>query len=227
VLQQNDLSFRLRANGAVFVAGDGTQCKASSVSRALSLPALEARLGAWREVTPAATVAAPVRSYRRQTSQERTQQTALYAAYLAERNAIRVHKTELRRATKALRERRIAEARRQAKLRRAAVKLLGRGLAATIANQTIRSQLHREIQLAKSAYTKARKEIQAEHPLHSWKQWQKLKSRRRAALTTVQQPGLERSVDRTMTPSQGAASLNSRQPPPSRDAARDDEERGR
>ncbi|MBM4201750.1 MAG: conjugal transfer protein TraI, partial [Gammaproteobacteria bacterium] len=79
VLQQNDLSFRLRGNGAVFVAGDGTQCKASSVSRALSLPALEARLGAWREVTPAATVAAPVRSYRRQTSQERTQQTALYA----------------------------------------------------------------------------------------------------------------------------------------------------
>ncbi|MGY6215737.1 TraI/MobA(P) family conjugative relaxase [Methylolobus aquaticus] len=226
-LQQNDLSFRRRGNGAVFVAGDGTQCKASSVSRALSLPALEARLGPWREVTPAATVVAPVRSYRRQTLQERTQQTALYATYLAERSAARVRKNEARRVAKALRERRIAEARRQAKLRRAAVKLLGRGLAATIAYQTIRSQLHREIQQAKTAYTQARKQLQAEQPLHSWKQWQKLESRRRAAPTKVQRPGLERSADRMRTPSPGAASLKSRNPAPSRDAARDDEERSR
>jgi len=215
VLQQNDLSFRLRGNGAVFVAGDGTLCKASSVSRALSLPALEARLGAWPGPVVGPSTPDQVRSYRRQNSQERTQQSVLYSAYLAERNAARLRKTELRRAAKTLRERRIAEARRQAKLRRAAVKLLGRGLAATVAYQTIRSQLHREIQQAKTDYTQARKQLQAEHPLHAWKQWQKLQTRR-AALASAQRPGL----DRTRTPV-------SRVREPMRDAVRDDEERGR
>ena len=227
VLQQNDLSFRRRGNGAVFVAGDGTQCKASSVSRALSLPALEARLGPWTEVTLEKKGVPAARSYRRRTPQEQTQQTALYAAYLAEQNAARLRKTELRRVAKTLRERRIAEARRQARLRRAAVKLLGRGLAATVAYQTIRSQLHREIQRAKTAYTEARKQLQAEHPLHSWQQWQTLQARRRAALNTMQRPGLVRRLDRTRTPLPGAASLNSRKPAPSRDSARDDEEQSR
>ncbi len=227
VLQQNGLSFRLRGNGAVFVAGDGTQCKASSVSRPLSLPALQARLGPWPGPAVGPSAPAPVRSYLRQTSPERTQQTALYATYLAERNSARVRKTELRRAAKALRERRIAEARRHAKLQRAAVKLLGRGLAATVAYQTIRSQLHREIQQAKAAYTEARKQIQAEHPLHSWKQWQKRQTRRQVVLTASQGQGLDRSVDRTRTSSSGAASLKSGNPVPTRDSARDDEERGR
>ena len=223
VLQQNDLSFRLRGNGAVFVAGDGTQCKASSVSRALSLPALEARLGPWQEVTPAASFVPAARSYRRRTPQEQTQQTALYAAYLAERNAARVRKTEARRVAKVLRERRIAEARRQAKLRRAAVKLLGRRLAATVAYQTIRSQLHREIQEAKTAYTEARKQLQVEHPLYSWKHWQKLQARRRSVIATAQRP----SLDRTSTPPPGAASGSPGHRAPTRDAARDDEERSR
>ncbi|WP_139557996.1 TraI/MobA(P) family conjugative relaxase [Methylotetracoccus oryzae] len=227
VLQQNDLSFRLRGNGAVFVAGDGTQCKASSVSRTLSLPGLEARLGPRPEVTPGTTVVPTARSYRRRTPPEQTQLTALYAAFLAERNAARRRKTELRRAAKVLCERRIAEARRQARLRRAAVKLLGRGLAATVAYQTIRSQLHREIQQAKTAYSEARKQLQAEHPLHSWKQWLKLQARRRAVVTTSQRPGLERSVDRMRTPSLGAASTSPGHRARSRDSARDDEERGR
>jgi len=224
VLQANDLSFRLRGNGAVFVAGDGTQCKASSVSRALSLPALEARLGPRPDVTLETTGITPTRSYRRRTPQEQTQQTALYAAYLAERNAARVRKTEARRAAKVLRERRIAEARRQARLRRAAVKLLGRGLAATVAYQTIRSQLHREIQQAKTAYTEARKQIQAEHPLHSWKQWQKLQARRRSVIATAQRPVLDRGLDRTRTPPPGAVSGSPGHRAPSRDSARDDEE---
>lgn len=227
VLQKNDLTFRLRGNGAVFVAGDGTQCKASSVSRALSLPALQARLGPWRGPVVGPSASAPVRSYRRQTLPERTQQTARYAAYLAERNAARLRKTELRRVAKALRERRIAEARRHAKLQRAAVKLLGRGLAATMAYQTIRSQLHRDIQQAKIAYTEARKEIQAEQPLHFWRQWQKPQTRRRAAVASAQRPGLERSVDRARNPSLGAASASPNHRTPSRDSARDDEERSR
>ncbi len=217
VLQANDLSFRLRGNGAVFVAGDGTRCKASSVSRALSLPALEARLGPRPEVTLDTTVAAPVRTYRRRTPQDRVQQAAQYAAYLAERNATRVRKTDARRAAKALRERRIADARRQARLQRAAVKLLGRGLAATVAYQTIRSQLHREIHLAKTDYTDARKQLQAEHPLRSWKEWKNLDARRRGALTTVQQrPGL----DQMRRPVSSAHA-------PVHDSARDDEERSR
>jgi len=45
VLRENDLDLRQRANGFVFVARDGTRCKASSVSRRLSMPALLARLG--------------------------------------------------------------------------------------------------------------------------------------------------------------------------------------
>jgi hypothetical protein len=45
VLQENDLLLKPRGNGYIFVAGDGTACKASSVSRSLSKQALEQRLG--------------------------------------------------------------------------------------------------------------------------------------------------------------------------------------
>jgi hypothetical protein len=45
VLAENSLQLKQRANGFVFLADEGTRCKASSVSRTLSKPALEKRLG--------------------------------------------------------------------------------------------------------------------------------------------------------------------------------------
>jgi len=45
VLRENGLALRVRANGCVFEARDGTMVKASTVARDLSKPSLESRLG--------------------------------------------------------------------------------------------------------------------------------------------------------------------------------------
>jgi len=185
VLRTNDLKIRQRANGFVFVARDGTMCKASSVSRKLSMPALLARLGPMPAVDQGQSESVkhelPIRSYARTPSGFRIDTSKLYAEYLAEQTDFRIRKTQERAEAKQLRIQRIEQAKRKAKLQRAAVKLMGRGLAARIAYMTIRATLKAEIDRAAQAYTNERKAIQQRYPLRSWMDWLKVRSRDRQA----------------------------------------------
>lgn len=185
VLRANDLKIRQRANGFVFVARDGTMCKASSVSRKLSMPALLARLGpmpALEQGQPdSVKQELPARSYARAPAGFRIDTSKLYADYLAEQTDFRVRKTQERAEAKQLKNQRIEKAKRKAKLQRAAVKLVGRGLAARIAYMTIRATLKAEIDRAAQAYAKERDAIQQRYPLRSWMDWLKVRSRDRQA----------------------------------------------
>jgi hypothetical protein len=51
VMRENGLELRVRANGCVFEAGDGTMVKASTVARELSKPGLESRFGPFEAPT--------------------------------------------------------------------------------------------------------------------------------------------------------------------------------
>ena len=185
VLLANDLKIRQRANGFVFVARDGTMCKASSVSRKLSMPALLARLGPMPAIEHGQPKCEhpklPVRSYARAPAGFRIDTSKLYADYLAERADFRARKTQERAEAKQLRNQRIEQAKRKAKLQRAAVKLVGGGLAARIAYMTIRATLNTEIDRAVQTYTKEIKAIQQRYPLRSWMDWLKVRSRDRQA----------------------------------------------
>ncbi len=96
VLRANNLQIRQRANGFVFVAPDGTRCKASSVSRKLSMPALLARLGpmpALEQEQPGhGQQEPPARSYSKAPTGFRVDSARLYAAYLEEQTAFRERK---------------------------------------------------------------------------------------------------------------------------------------
>lgn len=190
VLRANDLQIRQRANGFVFVAPDGTRCKASSVSRKLSMPALLARLGPLPTVvqTPqkSGIPDAPGRSYSRAPTGFRVDSARLYAAYLEEQTEFRERKTLARAEARVLRNHRIEQAKRKAKLQRAAVKLMGKGLSARIAYMTIRANLRTEIDRAVRAYHRERQVLQQRYPLRSWMDWLKARSRDRQAQAVLQ-----------------------------------------
>jgi hypothetical protein len=185
VLRANGLEIRQRANGFVFVARDGTMCKASSVSRTLSMPALLTRLGPLPAIeqrrTESAKQESPARSYSRVLVGHRIDTSKLYADYLLERTDFQARKKQERMTAKHLRNQRIEQAKRKAKLQRAAVKLVGGGLAARIAYMTIRSTLKVEIDRAVQTYTNERKAIQQRFYLQSWMGWLKVRSRDRQA----------------------------------------------
>ena len=185
VLRANGLKIRQRANGFVFLAPDGTMCKASSVSRKLSMPALLARLGPMpqigQEQSESVRQELPTRSYARAPASFRIDTSKLYADYLAERADFRARKTQERASARDVRNERIEQAKGKAKLQRAAVKLMGRGLAARISYMTIRATLKAEIDRAVQAHAKEREAIQQRYPLRSWMDWLKVRSRDRQA----------------------------------------------
>lgn len=195
VLRANGLRIRQRANGFVFVAGDGTMCKASSVSRPLSMPALLARLGPLPAPEPRPAMQAeseeskPIRSYQRAPAGFRVDTTALYAAYQAERASARALKAQERTEARAAKHRRVETAQRKAKLERAAVRLMGSGLAAKIAYGTIRATLRAEIKRAAKDYADERKAIQARYPLRSWVDWLKARPHDQTAQAALRSSG--------------------------------------
>jgi hypothetical protein len=199
VLLSNGLQIKQRANGFVFVAGDGTMCKASSVSRQLSMPSLLSRLGPQLAPDPhpapkdesQAEIAPPqpTRSYQRAPAGFKVDTTALYAAYQAEQANARSLKARGRAEAAAVKNRRIEEAKRKAKLKRAAVKLVGNGLAAKIAYATIRVTLKAEINRAVQDYANERKTIQARHPLQTWQDWLKARTHDRTAQAAFRSSG--------------------------------------
>lgn len=218
VLRENDLDLRQRANGFVFVAQDGTRCKASSVSRALSMPALLARLGPMptlesvletaepltgthaasthetgnatpRETQNAVTDETPKipprHSYRRTVAGLNPHTAALFARYQAEQARLRAQKTEHRAAARKRKDQRVAAAKRRARLERATVKLVSKGLSAKLAYMAIRTRLRAELSRASEEYARERKFLQQRYPVCSWRDWLKAQERERGAAVAV------------------------------------------
>ena len=172
VLRDHDLDLRPRANGFVFVTRDGTRCKASSVSRQLSMPALLARLGPMPSAESVReTGEPPRRSYPRTPAGLRPEMAALFSRYQAEQARFRALKAERRAAAKRDKDKRVAAAKRRAKLERAAVKLLSRGLSARLAYLVIHTRLRAELVQASKDYAQDRKSLQERYPLSAWRDW--------------------------------------------------------
>jgi hypothetical protein len=181
VLAENGLQLKQRANGFVFMADDGTRCKASSVSRTLSKPALEKRLGELPELlAELATVPDQERPGKDQVMdrEDVTQKsyqrfladkTGLYPRYQEEQERNRVQKTEDLKHARLVRDQRIAAAKRSAALERATAKMLKSG---RFAYSLISSGLVANIKRAQKDFEKERKIILANSaPRPSWAEW--------------------------------------------------------
>ena len=128
VMQANGLQLRERANGFVIEAEDGTQIKASTVARDFSKPKLESRFGPFESSTTEPS-GKTQRSYRKEPVRLRVNTTELYAKYKAEQSTLTKARADALMAAKHRKDRAIAEAKRNNKLRRATIKVLdGKGI---------------------------------------------------------------------------------------------------
>jgi hypothetical protein len=123
-LQENGLELKERGNGLVITNQDGLMVKASSVARELSKGKLEAKFGTF---APSSYTDAekPKRSYEARPVRSRIDTTLLFARYKTEQQGMGENRTKEWKITRDHRNRLIEEAKRSAKLKRAATKLMG------------------------------------------------------------------------------------------------------
>lgn len=170
-LRDNGLELRVRANGLVIEAGDGTRVSASTVARDLSKPSLEGRLGPF-EPSQARTTA--TRQYRKEPIRLRVNTSELYARYQMERQtltATRGHELEKVRGRK---ERLIEAAKRSGRLRRAAIKHLTAGrLTKKLLYAQASKALRAEIQAINKQYQEERAALYTKQGRRTWADWLK------------------------------------------------------
>ena len=172
VMRDNGLELRIRANGFVIEAGDGTMVKASTVARDLSKPSLEARLGPFEPSHEARATAK--RQYRKEPIRLRVNTNELYARYQMERQtltATRGHELEKVRGRK---ERLIEAAKRSGRLRRAAIKHLTAGrLTKKLLYAQASKALRSEIQAINKQYQVERAALYTKQGRRTWADWLK------------------------------------------------------
>lgn len=172
ILRDNDLELRPRANGFVIEAGDGTQVKASTVDRGLSKPSLEARFGTF-EASPRMRTPAK-RKYDKSPVRMRVNTTELYAQYKAAQQSLTAHRGDALDAARNRKQKAIEAAERRDRMRRAVIKLIGKGrtekkLLYAQANSALRAT----VQEANSVYAKEKAAIYDAQPRRTWVDWLK------------------------------------------------------
>ncbi|WP_338141600.1 TraI/MobA(P) family conjugative relaxase [Xanthomonas vasicola] len=175
VLGENGLQIRERANGFVLEADDGTKAKASTVSRALSKPSLEARLGTFQQAEGG--VRPRRRAYKPNPLKTRVDTTELHARYQSERQAMGAHRTTEMHLIRGRKNRLIEDARRSNRLRRAAIKLMGgdrltKRLLYAQAHKALRSDMEK----ISRQYQQERQALQERTQRRAWADWLKAKA---------------------------------------------------
>lgn len=173
-LQANGLKLRASGNGFVIEAGDGTQVKASTVSRELSRAKLEARFGPFETSSEREVQTKAKRQYQKKPVRFLVSTTKLYARYKSDQQTLAAaQRTALDRARQS-KTRKVEDAKRSSRLRRAAIKLMG-GKAAT--KKLLYSQaskvLRDEIKAINKEYQRERQGCYEEYKRRTWADWLK------------------------------------------------------
>ncbi|WP_394065481.1 TraI/MobA(P) family conjugative relaxase [Alcaligenes sp. WGS1538] len=174
VMRDNGLEMTPRGNGLVIRADDGTMVKPSTVSRELSKPALEKRLGAFEASPEQGERKQAKREYQKKPVRSRADTTELYARYKDEQKNLTAARGEALAAAKRRKDRAVADAKQKAATRRAAIKLVGGGrvskkLLYSQASATLRAELdgiHKD-------YTREREQLYEGHQRRQWADWLK------------------------------------------------------
>ena len=172
VLRDNALQLRVRANGFVVEAGDGTMVKASTLARDLSRPSLEARLGPFEPSTERQAPAIAKRQYRKDPIRLRVNTVELYAKYQAEQQSLTMARTQSLEHARHRKNRLIEEAKRSNRLRRATIKLVGDGrMSKKLLYAQASKALRSEIQVINQQYQQDRAALYTEHSRRTWADW--------------------------------------------------------
>jgi hypothetical protein len=171
VLRENGLELRERGNGLVLEAGDGTVVKASTVTRDLSKPKLEARFGAYERAEGAAELPKR-REYLAQPIKTRLDTTELYARYQSERQEMGAIRKRDMEALLGQRKRQIETTKRSNRLRRAAIKLMGgAGLSKRLLYAQAHKSLHADMEKISRQYQREKQAIEERTRRRAWADW--------------------------------------------------------
>lgn len=176
VLGDNGLEIKKRGNGFVLEADDGTQVKASTVSRDLSKPKLEARLGVF-EPSESSTQRSKKRRYDKRPTRFRVDTAELYAQYKDDQNRLTsARKIEAAHA-KGRKDQKVDTAKRKNRLRRATIKLMGGDrYTKKLLYAQASASLKADIQSINKEYKLERQELYAQYQRKAWADWLKKKA---------------------------------------------------
>ncbi|MEQ5858404.1 relaxase/mobilization nuclease domain-containing protein [Halomonas sp. EF61] len=171
VMRDNGLELRARGNGLVAVASDDAVVKASTLGRDFSKPKLEARFGPFEP--DQARQGSPRRQYRKDPVRMRVNTTELYARFKSEQQSAAVNKTAALEKARRQKDRRIENAKKKGKARRAAIKLTSGRLTKKVLYAQASSALKADIDAIQKQYREERQKIHEAHGRRSWADWLK------------------------------------------------------
>jgi hypothetical protein len=178
-LRDNGLEIRERGNGLVIADAAGTMVKASSVARDLSRAKLEARLGRFEPSPERLTNQAdqPSRQYEPRPVRTRADTAELYARYRAEQQGHGAARTVEWTQARDRKSRLIEAAKRNGRLKRAAIQLMGDpGLSKKALYALTSRTLNDEIDKINQQYSKERQAIQEKYRRQAWADWLRRKA---------------------------------------------------
>ncbi len=173
VLQENGLALKERGNGLVITAQDGLTVKASSVARELSKAKLENKFGAFEpESIRPGNANSPKNNYEARPVRSRIDTTLLFAQYKTEQQGMGAKRTKEWALAREHKIRLIEEAKRSAKLKRAATKLMGQSrdekkLLYAMTSKAMRNQ----IEIINKQYRQERANIFKKYQPQQWADW--------------------------------------------------------
>ncbi|HEX8414939.1 MAG TPA: TraI/MobA(P) family conjugative relaxase, partial [Sphingomicrobium sp.] len=172
VLLERGLRIHERGNGLIITSENGVSVKASSVSRDLSKARLEARFGAFDAAPETVLSMQAAKRYDKRPIPSRIDTADLYARYtLSQQQAKDARATEWANARDRKR-RMIEDAKRNGRLKRAAIKLIdGPPLAKKILYASTSKSLRDNIAAVNRKYVHERQEIFAKHQGRAWADW--------------------------------------------------------
>ncbi len=173
ILQENGLALKERGNGLVITDQDGLMVKASSVARELSKATLENKFGAFVPSTDQSDYAgSPKKNYEARPVRSHIDTTLLFARYQIEQQGMGAKRTREWMLAREHKNRRIEDARRSAKLKRAATKLMGQTRDEKKLLYAMTSKaMHKEIELIKAQYRQERVNIFKKYQPQQWADW--------------------------------------------------------
>jgi hypothetical protein len=171
VMRQNGLRMHERANGLVVTADNGTSVKASSIGRDFSRAKLEQRFGAFQPTQdPAGETGA--RRYEKKPLASRVDTVELYARYKVAQAAAGATRSAEWAKAKNRKNRLIEAAKRDGRLKRAAIKFVTTpGIAKKLMYSATSTALIAEIERIKKQYLKERQEIYTRYQRRTWADW--------------------------------------------------------
>ncbi|ALM53396.1 TraI/MobA(P) family conjugative relaxase [Halomonas huangheensis] len=171
VMRDNGLELRARGNGLVVVAGDDAAVKASTLGRNFSKPKLEARFGPFEP--DQAQQGKPHRQYRKDPVRLRVNTTELYARFKSEQQSAAANKTAALDKARRQKDRRIENAKKKGKARRATIKLTSGRLTKKVLYAQASSALKADIDAIQKQYREERQAIHEAHGRRTWADWLK------------------------------------------------------